>query len=275
MLNIASMLCYCIYMIGLIYSIVILLACIIAAIVGLGGAVFFRPIFDAIDYHSFNEIQLFSSVAIVTMTLVSTIKKIKDGLKIDMPLAITVSMGAIVGGLIGDLILEYMQAIMVVSRNVQLTQTISTIIVLSLAIFLTLKKDFRYEVKSKVLPPLMGLVLGIVAVFLGIGGGPLNVPLFMIFLGLAPKSATAYSLVVIFFTHASRLVRLGFSSDFFTGYDIGVLPLIIAAAALGGLLGAKVSVSLSENAVKKMFVGALIAVILLNAFNGLQWLIGS
>ncbi|MCL2220726.1 MAG: sulfite exporter TauE/SafE family protein [Oscillospiraceae bacterium] len=260
-------------MIGLIYSIVILLACIIAAIVGLGGAVFFRPIFDAIDYHSFNEIQLFSSVAIVTMTLVSTIKKIKDGMKIDMPLAVTISIGAIVGGLIGDFILEYMQAIMVSSRSVQLAQTVSTIIVLSVAIFLTLKKDFRYEVKSKVLPPLMGLGLGMVAVFLGIGGGPLNVPLFMIFLRLAPKSATAYSLVIIFFTHASRLVRLGIASEFFAGYDIGILPLIIAAAAVGGLLGAIISVSLSENAVKKMFVGALIAVILLNAFNGLQWVI--
>ena len=259
-------------MIGLLYFGVILITCILAAIVGLGGGVFFRPIFDAIGYHDFNNIQFLSSCAIIVMAVVSTIKKVKDGTKIDMRLAASVSFGSILGGLVGDWVLEYLQVVMSSEQNVQLIQTISTIIVLSVAIFLTLRKSFRYETTNKFVPPLIGFALGLTAVYLGIGGGPLNVPLFMIFLGMATKDATAYSIVVIFFTHAARLVRLGITTDFFTGFDLGILPVVAVAAAIGGLLGAKFSKLLSDATVKKMFIGSLIVVIMLNMFNGIQWI---
>jgi len=261
-------------MIGLLYFGVILITCIIAAIVGLGGGVFFRPIFDAIGHHDFNDIQFLSSCAIIVMAVVSTTKKMKDGTKIDMRLATSVSIGSILGGLVGDWVLEHLQVIMSSQQSVQLVQTISTVVVLSIAIFLTLKKSFRYETKNKFVPPLIGFGLGLTAVYLGIGGGPLNVPLFMIFLGMGPKDATAYSIVVIFFTHAARLVRLGIATDFFTGFDLGILPIVAVAAAIGGLLGAKFSKLLSDTTVKKMFIGSLVVVIMLNLFNAIQWVNG-
>jgi len=262
-------------MIGLIYFGVILLTCIIAAIVGLGGGVFFRPIFDAIGHHDFNNIQFLASCAIIVMAVVSTAKKMKDGTKIDMPLAISISIGAILGGLVGDWVLDHLLYVMSSERSVQLVQTISTVVALSVAIFLTVKKDLKCEVKSKFIPPLIGFVLGMTAVYLGIGGGPLNVPLFMIFLGLTPKNATAYSIVVIFFTHMSRLIRIGITTEgFFYGYDLGILPIVAAAAAIGGLLGAKCSKVLSDNTVKKMFTASLVVVIMLNIFNSLQWING-
>jgi len=259
-------------MIQFIYFFVILVICIIAAIVGLGGGVFIRPIFDAIGYHDFNNIQFISSCAIIVLALVSTAQKMKDGTKIDMPLAISISIGAIIGGLVGDWVLSYLTNIMYSERTVQIAQTVSTIIALSLAIFLTVKKDLRCEVKSKLIPPLMGFILGMIAVYLGIGGGPLNVPIFMIFLGLTPKNAATYSLVLVFFTHSARIIRVGIASEFFTGYDIGILPFVIVAAAIGGLIGAKFSKLLSENTVKRMFVAILVVVILLNAFNGFLWI---
>jgi len=261
-------------MIGLIYFVVILIACIFAAIVGLGGGILFRPVLDAIGYHDFNNIQFLSSCAIIVMALVSTFKKMKDGSKIDIPIVISISLGAVLGGILGDWVLESLLAMMGNERELQIIQTLSTIVVLGAAIFLTLKKDARVEINNKFFPPIMGFILGVVAVFLGIGGGPLNVPLFMIFLGLKPKEATAYSIVVIFFTHAARLVRIAVTSSFFYGFDLGILPIVALAAAAGGLLGAKASKKLNEETVKKMFIGAIVLVIVLNTFNGLSWIVG-
>ncbi|MCL2222300.1 MAG: sulfite exporter TauE/SafE family protein [Oscillospiraceae bacterium] len=261
-------------MIGLIYFVVILVSCIFAAIVGLGGGILFRPVLDALGHHDFNNIQFLSSCAIIVMALVSTFKKMKDGSKIDIPVVISISLGAVLGGILGDWVLDYLLALMRSERDLQIVQTLTTIVVLGAAIFLTVKKDVRIEIKNKFFPPLMGFVLGVVAVFLGIGGGPLNVPLFMIFLGLKPKEATAYSIVVIFFTHTARLVRTGITSSFFYGFDLGILPIVALAAAVGGLLGAKASKKLKEETVKNMFIGAIVLVIVLNTFNGLSWIIG-
>ena len=247
--------------------------CVVAAIVGLGGGVFIRPILDAVGYHDFNNIQFLSSSAIIVMAIVSTAKRMKDGTRIDMPLAILISIGAIIGGFFGDWILDYLQDVMGSERSVQFAQTITTMVTLSLVILLTIKSDKRYELKSKAIPPMMGFGMGILAVFLGIGGGPFNVPMFMIFLGLTPKNATAYSLVVIFFTHTTRMVRTGFTSNFFAEYDTSVLPFVIAAAAIGGLIGAKFNKLMSDETVKKMFIASLAVVIMLNLFNSLRWVV--
>jgi len=252
---------------GVIYFVVILLACILGAIVGLGGGVFIRPIFDAIGYHNVLNIAFFSSSAILTMAVVSTAKKMKDGLAIEKKVAILISSGAVVGGFLGNLLLEHLVRAMNAETNVQLVQIVVTVVVLSLSIFATTKRDLKYELKSQWILPFIGVGLGAVAAFLGIGGGPINVPIFMILFGMPIKTATAYSIVVIFFSHASRLVTMGFTEGY-SSFDLRLLPFVIVAAAIGGLLGANLSKVLSEEKVKKLFIAALLAVIALNLYNG-------
>ena len=255
-------------MIGLIYFIVIMLACVIGAIVGLGGGVFIRPIFDALGYHNVLNISFFSSSAILTMAVVSTIKEIRDGTKIDYKTAILISSGAIVGGMLGNLLLEYLIAIFPVESRVQQVQIIVTVIVLSLSLIFTSISNLRYEIKYKPVYVILGILLGATAAFLGIGGGPINVPILMIFIGLNIKDATAYSIVIIFFSHFSRLVTMGVTIGY--GYfDLSILAFAIPAAAIGGLIGAKFSKIFSENTVKKLFMAAITAVIMLNIFNGI------
>ena len=259
--------------IGIIYFIVIFLACVLGAIVGLGGGVFIRPIFDAIGYHNVLNISFFSSMAILTMATVSTAKKLKDGLSIKVSMAVLISSGAVVGGLLGNLLLEHLVATMDIESSVQLVQIIVTVVVLAISIFATTKRDLRYEIRFKVALPFIGVGLGAVAAFLGIGGGPINVPILMIFFGLPIKTATAYSIIIIFFSHASRLVAMGFTVGY-SYFDLRLLPFIIVAAAIGGFLGANLSKVFSESVVKKLFICALLAVIALNIFNGINIILG-
>jgi len=255
--------------IGFIYAIVIAAACILGAIVGLGGGVFIRPIFDALGFHSVHEIAFFSSTAILTMAVVSTIKKMRDGTKIDMSIALTISLGAVVGGFIGDrLLLQRLLVLFEYESSVQYIQIIATIVVLSLSLLLAAKNNLRFPVKNKVFSIVMGVALGTIAAFLGIGGGPINVPLLMIFFGLGIKDATAYSIVIIFFSHLSRLTTMGITVGF-SHFDLAVLPFVIVAAAIGGLVGARLSKIFSEKTVKRLFQVAISAVIVLNIVNGL------
>ena len=250
----------------IIYAIVILLACILGAIVGLGGGVFIRPIFDAIGYHNVLNISFFSSSAILTMATVSTVQKVRDGTKIAPGLALLISVGAAVGGMLGNLLLEHLVDTFRIEANVQRVQIVVTVLALSLSLVLTTKNDLRKEIKSKALTLGMGVLLGATAAFLGIGGGPLNVPIMMIFFGMDIKGAAAYSIVIVFFSHLSRLITLGVTVGY--GYfDLPMLAFVIPAAALGGLIGAKFSKIFSQSTVKRLFMTAISAVILLNIFN--------
>lgn len=253
---------------GIIYSIIILLSCILGSIVGLGGGLFIRPIFDAIGYHNVLSISFFTSSAISSMAAVSTIKKIQDGTKIDIKIALIFSLGAITGGAIGNLVLEHLVYTFPIEAAVKQVQIVFTVLVLCTSLIVTAKSNIVYKVESRLFCVILGILLGIIAAFLGIGGGALNVPLFMIFFGLNIKDASAYSIVVIFFSHFSSLVTKGFTIGY--GYfDLSILIFVIPAAALGGLIGAKFSKVFSEATVKKLFVGAVFAVIVLNVINGL------
>ncbi|MCL2574353.1 MAG: sulfite exporter TauE/SafE family protein [Defluviitaleaceae bacterium] len=254
--------------IGIIYSIIIFLACILGAIVGLGGGVFIRPIFDAIGYHPVLDIGFFSSTAILSMAVVSTVKKMRDGTAIDVKKALLISAGALLGGMLGNLLLEHLLAAFGTQRPVQYMQIIATIVVLIFSLILTAKSNMRYELKSKLYAAVLGVALGAIASFLGIGGGPINVPLMMIFFGLNIKDATAYSIIIIFFSHLSRIITLGVTVGY-AHFDLSVLPYVIIAAAAGGLVGARLSKTFSEATVRKLFQGAICIVILLNIVNGL------
>ena len=253
-------------MIGAVYFIVILLACILGAIVGLGGGIFIRPIFDTIGYHGMADIQFFSSAAILSMAIVSTFKKLKDGTEIDKSKALIISAGALAGGVMGDYALQGVLSIVEIESTAQRIQALCTAFVLFISIVLTAKSSLRYEVKNKTLSFAFGIFLGGIAVFLGIGGGPLNVPLLMIFFWLSIKSAAAYSIIIVFFSHMSRIVIIGWAVGFY-GFDLRMLVFIIPAAIIGGLIGARFSKILSDDAVKKLFMAAISAVILLNIIN--------
>jgi uncharacterized membrane protein YfcA len=265
-------------MISAIYFVVVFLACVLGAVVGLGGGVFVRPIFDAIGYHNVLNIQFFSSTAILTMAAVSTTKKLRDGTKIDFKIALLISAGAIIGGILGNLALEFLVRFFEHESTAQRIQITLTVLFLALSIYLTLKVKVFVELFSKsswgvgqsptVFLFLLGLILGAEAAFLGIGGGPVNVPAFMILFGFDMKTATAYSIVVIFFSHLSRLVTMGFTVGY-SYFDLPVLLYVVPAAALGGFLGAKFSGKFSEETVKKLFVAIIFSVMIFNAVNGL------
>jgi uncharacterized membrane protein YfcA len=194
-----------------VYFLIFMSACILGAVVGLGGGVIVRPVLDAIGYHGVLDIAFLTSAAILVMAVVSTSKKLKDGTKIEFKTAALISAGALVGGVLGNLLLEHSVRAFYAESAVQLMQAVLNMIVLGAAIYLTSSDRFRYKLKARLFYPFLGIILGMSAIILGISGGPVNVPVFMVLFSLPAKQATAYSIVVIFFSHLFRIITMGFT----------------------------------------------------------------
>ena len=264
-------------MIGLIYFVVIVLANTVGAISGMGGGVLIKPILDLIGAHSVAGISFYSTVAVFTMSIVSTVRQVSSGKSLNWQIVGWVSSGAVVGGVVGNIVFEVFLRLFENEKHVQLIQIFLTVLTLVFAFFYTKHHQPKFHLTSWTWYLICGVVLGFLASFLGIGGGPVNVSLLMLMFALPIKEATLYSLSTIFFSQLAKLVTIALTSSFMR-FDLSMLFYVIPAAIIGGLWGARFSRVLSPKKVTFIFQAIVIVVLLINLYNAfviLQTLEGS
>jgi len=124
-------------MIGFLYFIVIVLANTLGAVSGMGGGVLIKPIFDFIGAHSVAAISFYSATAVLTMSIVSTTKQLRSGQKFDWQIVSWVSIGAVIGGVLGNAAFDVLLNDLKNDDVVQLIQIVLTILTLLFAFFYT------------------------------------------------------------------------------------------------------------------------------------------
>ncbi|MDO4432184.1 MAG: sulfite exporter TauE/SafE family protein [Aerococcaceae bacterium] len=254
---------------GLLYALVIIIANSIGAISGMGGGVLIKPILDTIGAHSVAEISFFSTVAVFVMSIVSTGRQIKNGVKINMKLVLFVATGAIIGGVLGNQVFQWFLTQFADEQHVKLIQIILTIATLIFAYYHSRNKSYTLNLSALVYYLICGFILGFTASFLGIGGGPINVSLLVLMFSMSLKDATVYSIVIIFFSQFAKLVTIYLEGSA-AQFDLGMLAYIIPAAVIGGLLGAQLNRKMSEEQITRFFQWVIIIVVLINLYNGWQ-----
>lgn len=250
----------------LIYFMTIFLSNTIGAISGMGGGVIIKPVLDFIGYHSLNSITFYSSIAVFTMSISSTYKQYQNGIQLDLKKAGGISVGSLLGGMVGDRLLSIALANTASQGNVQIIQYVLMLATLVLVLVYNQFFTVHFSFSSSSIFFLVGIVLGILSTFLGIGGGPINVACLMFFFGMEMKEATVYSIVTIFFSQLAKLVTIGMTTGF-AGFDLSFLWVIIPAALLGGYAGGLFSKQLSEKRVAQLYSVVVLFVILLNVYN--------
>lgn len=255
--------------IGFIYFAIIILANTVGAISGMGGGVIIKPILDLIGFHSVAEVSFYSTVAVFTMSIVTVSRRLKSGGELSWKLVGWVSAGAVLGGYAGNGLFEACLRIFPNDSFVQLLQIVITVVTLLFAFLYTRNdwRNFHFHMTWAYL--LCGLVLGFLASFLGIGGGPINVSLLMLLFSMPIKEATLYSLCTIFFSQLSKIITIFATTDT-SRYDFSIFWYVIPAAIIGGLLGAKFSNVLSPKRVTLVFQVIILLMIGINLFNGVQ-----
>lgn len=249
------------------YSIIILLATISGSIAGLGGGVIIKPMLDMIGYHDVNTISLYSSVAVFSMCIVSIYKQLKNGFTFDIKVISIICIGSVIGGLVGENI--FTELIKVLDNEyVKALQAILLLISLIGIVSYTKYKESvkKLKIENAYLTFCIGLFLGAFSIFLGIGGGPLNVTVLLVFFSYSLKEATVYSIATIFFSQISKL-----SSIIFLGkiaqYDVSFIPIIIFSAIIGGYIGTIINQSLKEITIQKVYIILLYILIIISCYN--------
>lgn len=254
-------------MIGLIYFFVIVIANTIGAVSGMGGGVIIKPVFDFIGAHDVAAISFYSATAIFTMSVVSTMRQLTSGRKFNWQIVSWVSVGAVLGGILGNLAFEACLNWFGNKDIVQLIQIVLTVITLIFAFVYTKYNWKNFKLTHVIWYFICGLMLGFLASLLGIGGGPINVSLLMLLFSLPIKEATVYSICTIFFSQFAKLLTIALTTGF-SRYDLTILWFVIPAAVIGGLLGAKFSKILSPEKVTIVFQGVVLLVLFINLYNG-------
>jgi len=247
---------------GIIYFIVAIVATTLGSLVGLGGGVIIKPSLEFIGEFDIVSISILSSVTVFFMAIVSTYKQFRKGFRPSKKI-MYLAVGAIVGGVIGkslfSLLLNNMN-----KTDASALQGIILIVILIVVLFQKFLPDFDFT--NIIIVTSIGIGLGTTASFLGIGGGPINVMIIMLFLNMQIKEAANASIIVILLSQFAKLSIAVVSGGLMVP-GIEMVLFMIPAAILGGLLGAKLQHKIESHQLVRLFNTVLLILIALNIYN--------
>ena len=253
---------------NLVYFAVGLFSSVIGAIAGMGGGVIMKPVLDAIGDYDVGTISILSSSTVLAMASVSILKSLCRKTKIQGKTTILISVGSILGGVLGKRLFDYFLKEFSCEWYLCIMQSILIIVMLVMVI-----KLFNHSEKYIVSKSFdnkqiigVGLILGMIASFLGIGGGPLNVPLLTILFAMEPKVAALHSIIIIFFSQIAALVNVGLSSGFEI-FNLDMLWVMITGGVMGGFLGSAISKKVSVKGFRILFNLTIAVIMVLNILN--------
>ena len=213
-------------------------------------------------------IGLLSSITGVTMSVVSVGKHIQLKTPINFSIAIPLAFGSIAGGFIGQYMLKGVVNLLNLDSMILVIQNI-LLAILILVVYLYMHNKHRiknHHFEGTVSSLIIGVFLGIISSFLGIGGGPINVAIFIYLFSFDMKTAAVSSLVTILFAQISKLTTVAFTGGF-TGFDLSMLPAMMVGGVLGGMIGSMLNKKLSKTAVEKGFNAVQLFVLFIALFN--------
>lgn len=120
------------------------------------------------------------------------------------------------------------------------------------------------SIETIMLLVIIGLTAGVLSGMVGVGGGIIVVPALVIFLGFTQHEAQGTSLGLLLLPVGILAVINYYNKGYI---DIRVVAIMSVAFVLGGWLGSKLSLSLPQETVKKIFA----VVLFYTAFRMMGW----
>ena len=191
-------------------------SCIIGTICGIGGGVIVKPILDMFAFSSITTINFLSTCMVFVMSCFSVIKSFFSGkniikLRYVTPLAI----GAAIGGFLGSNIFVYIKQLFENPNTVGAVQSACLMLISSgVLIYTVYKGKIKTYNMTGIIPCIgIGLTLGLVSSFLGIGGGPINLVVLCFFFGMDSKMAAINSLYIILISKVTNILATIFTNN--------------------------------------------------------------
>ena len=251
------------------------MASVIGAICGIGGGVIIKPVLDLTGAASVSAISFLSGCTVLSMSLYSVGRSLvakEEGIekKTGTPLAI----GAAVGGIFGKLLFDLIKGLFADPNMAGAVQAACLGVITVGTLIYTVKKAqiTTRQMEGTVICAFIGLSLGLMSSFLGIGGGPINLVVLSFFFSMPAKKAAKNSLYIILFSQAASLIFTLLQGAL---PEISLLHLIlmVLGGISGGIIGRAVNKKLDNKAVDKLFICLMAVIILICCYNCLKYFI--
>lgn len=262
------------FQIEFIYFLIGLLASTFGALAGIGGGVIIKPLLDFVGHYDVITIGVLSAATVFSMATVSLIKAPHESVKIEK-ISVYLALGSMIGGILGKLIFNYIINVMNNLDTVSIIQasTFASLIVFILLYFRNKELMRTYQINNIFAIFIVGLFLGLIAAFLGIGGGPFNVAILALGFSMNAKESAINSIFIIFFSQLAALLFTA-STVGFSSLDLSMLPFMICGGLLGGFLGSALLQKLGDQTIANFFYFGLSIILFLNLYNIFSYIFG-
>lgn len=264
-------------MLYFLFSLIVIVASVLGALAGIGGGVIIRPALDAFNhYDSSNVTNFLSAFCVLAVALTSVIKNLISKTKIEnYKSSIFLGIGAVIGGVAGQFLFDLVKQ----NSNKQILIIIQSVILILLLILVIVymlflkKRNLVLHIKNFILTIFIGLILGIISSFLGIGGGPINVAVLCLFFAMNMKQASINSLIIIIFSQCSKIIQSLITGQLLsvgagnTNMDWMMLLVLIPVAVVGSLIGTYLNKKVPEKAILYVYIITMFGIIGINVYN--------
>ena len=255
----------------ILFFVVAFLSSIVGAICGIGGGVVIKPVLDMLQMGAPATINFLSGCTVLSMSLYSVSKALRSGdSKVEMSTGTPLALGAALGGVVGKEMFSAVKTFFDGSPMVGGVQAVALGIITLGTLLYTLNKS-RIKTRTtsnKLVCLVIGLLLGIMSSFLGIGGGPINLVVLGYFFSMDTKTAAANSLYIILFSQLASLIATLISGV--PEFRILALILMVAGGIGGGIVGRKLNKKMDNRAVDKLFIGLMVLIVGICVYNAVR-----
>ena len=244
-------------------------ACVIGAICGIGGGVIIKPALDLFGWASVSTISFLSGCTVLSMSCYNVGKGMLAGdSQVDTRTGTPLAIGAAIGGVIGKQMFSAIKAMFASPNTVGAVQAGCLAVITLGTLLYTINKARipTHTISNPVVCGFIGLLLGIVSSFLGIGGGPINLVVLCYFFSMDTKTAAANSLYIILFSQAASF-GMTLVTKTVPEFTLPNLLFMIAGGIGGGIVGRKLNKKMNNAAVDKLFIGLMWVIIAISIFN--------
>lgn len=243
---------------------------IVGAICGVGGGMVLKPTLDAFGFLDISSVNFLAGVSVFSLSAYNFLHDVwKRELTFDLKTTAFLAIGAILGGISGSYGFEIVKEAVNNDQFVKAIQMICILIISLVTLFYAFnKKRFKvYQVENVAVCLLVGLFLGVLGSFLGIGGGPFNLMIISIIFSLPIKKAAQANLFIILLSQSSSILQVIASHKVSPNLNILALVILASSGVIGAIIGKKINKRINSNVVNYLFILFVIAIIVLCGFD--------
>ena len=248
-------------------------ACVLGTVCGMGGGIIIKPVLDAVGVMSVAAVTFLSGCTVIAMSCWNVGKTaLKREAALDLHSTPFLALGAALGGLAGKKLFQLAAAQFTGQNMAGGVQACLLFCATFATLLYTIKKNKFHpkHVRSQMAALGIGLFLGLLGAFLGIGGGPINLVVLGYCFSMDTKVAAQNSLYIILFSQIANLLTTLITRSV-PAFDILTLVLMVCGGIGGGMIGRKLNKKLDNKAVDKLFIALMAVIIGISLWNVWQY----